>query len=55
VPLTGRRACGLPDGAPCYRLACTADRQAAGGERREREQDEEHEVRARVRVRVRVS
>ena len=57
VPLTGRRACGLPDGAPCYRLACTADRQArqdrqdrqaAGGERREREreheQDEEHEA-----------
>ena len=39
VPLTGRRACGLPDGAPCYRLACTVDRQAVGGEHRSREPD----------------
>ena len=44
VPLTGRRACGLPDGAPCYRLACTADRQAAGGERRDRDRQQEQDV-----------
>ena len=41
VPLTGRRACGLPDGAPCYRLACSLDRLAVGGERRDRDREQE--------------